>query len=126
MLSLGKFILPYCIQKVEGTKNEYIVLNRNYKPVGFNILGHVEYEMFPIQYKLKITPSIASKLSIDGKDLIYEIFLYNDATNPFENKANMEKYLERINLLSKVQIEEVEETRKPWYSIYGHKFHKED
>ncbi len=126
MLTLGKFIFPYCIQKVEGTKNEYIVLNRNYKPVGFHINGYVKLETFPVQYKLKITPLAASKISFNGSTSLEKIYLYDDSTNPFAKTSNMEEYLERLKLLSKIKFEEVEESRKPWYTVYGNKFHKED
>jgi hypothetical protein len=122
MSTLGKYLLPYCIQKVKETKNEYIILNRNYKPVGFNILGFVEYETFPIQYKLNITPKIAAKLSYKNSMSTEEIYLYNDITNPLISNDNMKLYLERLRILSELKVKDVEESRKPWYNIYGHKF----
>jgi len=43
--------LPYCLKKMEdGT---YIILNRRYKPIGFNSQEHVIYEDYPIHHKIK-------------------------------------------------------------------------
>lgn len=38
--------LPYCIKKLPS--GAYVVLNREYKPLGFKTREHVDYEAYPI------------------------------------------------------------------------------
>ncbi len=43
--------LPYCIKRLPDGR--HVVLNRDYKPLGFKTREHVEYESYPIAVKLK-------------------------------------------------------------------------
>jgi hypothetical protein len=96
--------LPYCIQLLDNSKDEYVILNRDYKPIGFNTKKDVNYEDYPISYKLALTPLIASQLSWDKNTSISEpIYLYNDGTNPFTTLKNMKPYLEKLEILSRIQ-----------------------
>ena len=57
--------LPYCIKKQED--GSFIVLNRNYKPLGFNSLDNVIYEDYPISSKIKgLTTVSIKKLAWNG------------------------------------------------------------
>lgn len=38
--------LPYCLQK--QSDGQYVVLNRQYKKLGFKTLEHIDYEEYPI------------------------------------------------------------------------------
>lgn len=96
--------LPYCLQRQKDGR--YIVLNREYKPIGFNTLEHVNYEDYPIAAKIKgITKKTASEISIDSSSNLDMIFLYNDATNPISNSKNMKEYLKKIERLAKLKAD---------------------
>lgn len=94
--------MPYCLKKQpDGT---YVVLNREYKPLGFNTHKHVEYENYPIKAKIKITAATAKKLSCHGDTDISSIFLYDDGCIPTSNAANMNNYLDRLKALAKLKV----------------------
>lgn len=95
--------LPYCLKKQDN--GTYIVLNRNYKPLGFYTREHVEYSDFPISVKIKgINPKTASKLSANCGTNTDTIYLYNDGTVPTHRKNHMETYLTKIASLAKYKI----------------------
>lgn len=95
---------PYCIERMaDGT---WVVLNRQYKPVGFNTSDFIRYESFPVSAKLKgIGPGILKKLSYDGDGTGQKIYLYNDGCVPTHSKANMDAYLKRLEILAKLSVE---------------------
>jgi len=94
--------LPYCLKKQENGK--YIVLNRNYKPLGFNSNEEFNYSDFPISSNLKgITEKKAIELSWNDSPDKENIFLYNDGTNPIKSKRNMTEYLKKIESLAKLK-----------------------
>jgi hypothetical protein len=79
-----------------------VVLNRDYKPLGFKTQEHVEYESYPIAVKLKgLTGRVAAKLSWAKSENTDDIFLYNDQCIPTHSVKNMNDYLERLSILSK-------------------------
>ena len=106
-MGLGDFrsvVLPYCLKKT--SKNEYIVLNREYKPVGFNTFEHLEYKDYPIMLNLKgLTPQKVKEISWEGDSNDEMIFLYNDGCIPTRSKENMNRYLKRLEILAKLKIE---------------------
>ena len=96
--------LPYCLKRLKDGK--YIVLNREYKPLGFNTLTHVEYEDYPISAKIKgITKKMTAEISIDKSSNLDQIYLYNDATNPSSNSKNMKEYLKKLEKLAKLKAD---------------------
>jgi len=105
-MPLGDFrsvYLPYCIKKQED--GSYIVLNREYKPLGFNSREHFNYEDYPISSKIKgLTATTIKKLAWNGVMRDGFIFLYNDASIPTKSKANMTKYLERLEILAAYKV----------------------
>jgi hypothetical protein len=95
--------LPYCLRKQDD--GSYVVLNRDYKPLGFKTAEHVDYAKYPIGVKIPgIKPKLAAKLSISGKTDTDQIFLYNDATVPIQGKQNMAAYLGRLEILAKLKL----------------------
>lgn len=107
-MSLGDFrsvFMPYCLQKqVDG---RYVVLNREYKPVGFYTKDFIKYEDHPVAVYLKgIGPDTAAKLSWDSDTNTDKIFLYNDDCIPTHNAKNMKAYLAKIEILAKLRIKE--------------------
>src|ERR1700735_1310186 len=72
---------PYCIKKLAN--GHHVVLNRDYKPLGFKTTEHVDYEAYPIGVKFAgLTAKTAKKLSWEGSPKTDEIFLYNDGCIP--------------------------------------------
>ena len=96
--------MPYCLRKQEdGT---YVVLNREYKPIGFKTKETVDYKNYPICVHLKgIGPSTASKLSCNGSNDVKNIYLYDDGCIPTASSEYMKSYLSKLELLAKLKIE---------------------
>lgn len=97
--------LPYCIKQLPN--GDHVVLNRDYKPLGFHHCGHVEYEAYPIGVKFRgLTGRVAGKLSWKGDPNTKEIFLYSDECIPTVSAPHMQSYLERIRILAKLRFAE--------------------
>jgi hypothetical protein len=95
--------LPYCIQQQED--GSWLVLNRQYKPVGFNTDDHLKYEDFPVSTKFKgLGPAKLAKLSYTGKVEGNRVYLYNDGSNPLLSDSNMKAYLSRLETLAKLSV----------------------
>jgi hypothetical protein len=93
---------PYCIQK--QSDGSWVVLNRKYKPVGFNTSEYIEYEKFPVSAMLQgIGPAVAKKLSCD-EESGERIYLYDDGCMPTASKTNMESYLKKLQILAKLGL----------------------
>ncbi len=105
-MPLGDFraiYLPYCIE--QNADGSWLVLNRQYKPVGFNTEDHIKYEDFPVVTKFKgLGPATLAKLSYSGDVHGNRVYLYNDGTNPLNGAAEMKAYLKRIELLAKLTV----------------------
>ncbi|MBP9868569.1 MAG: hypothetical protein KBC88_06530 [Alphaproteobacteria bacterium] len=94
--------LPYCLKKNED--GAYIVLNREYKPIGFaDSSQFVKYEDYPIAVKYRISKVTAQKLSCDGSADTNAIHLYNDGCIPESSAQNMKCYLEKLAVLAKLK-----------------------
>ena len=94
---------PYCIQK--QSDGSWVVLNRQYKPVGFNTSEYIEYEKFPVSAKLQgIGSAISKKLSYSGDASGDRIYLYNDGCIPTGSKTNMDAYLKKLGILAKLGL----------------------
>jgi hypothetical protein len=96
--------LPYCLEK--QADGRYVVLNREYKPVGFLTTEFVTYDQHPVLVKLKgLTAKRAALLSAKGDPGIERIYLYNDACVPTHDNASMKAYLAKLEILAKLKIE---------------------
>lgn len=96
--SYFRLCMPYCIK--QAPSGGYFVLNREYKPIGFNnaFTQHVEYEDYPLVHNFKITPELATKISIYKKPDLDSIFLYKDGFNP-DLPKDLERYFYRLSFL---------------------------
>jgi hypothetical protein len=72
--------LPYCIErKADGS---WLVLNRQYKPVGFNTTEHIRYEDYPVATHFKgLGPATLAKLSYSGEAQGDRVYLYDDGSD---------------------------------------------
>ena len=96
--------MPYCLHKQEDGR--YAVLNREYKPVGFNTSDWINYDDYPVCVNIKdLESSTAKRLSCSGSEDTDDIFLYNDGCNPVKDEDYMADYLEKLELLAKMQVE---------------------
>ena len=104
--------LPYCIKKLPD--GNHIVLNRDYKPIGFRTSACLDYEAYPVGVKFKrLTAKTVEKLSYKGSVDADAIYLYNDGCIPTESEKNMREYLERLAVLAKLKFTTDERAGKP-------------
>ena len=102
---LLRYTMPYCIQKQADGK--YVVLNRDYKPIGFNMKEGCTYSEYPISYKLKrLTPEKAKEISYWSDPGLTSIYLYADGSVPTDSKKNWDAYMKRLELLMKLSVVE--------------------
>lgn len=103
--------MPYGMERNE--KWEWFVFNREYKPLGWNTWEHIEKGEMPIFVKyeglgeatlLKLACNIESSVRRDENGEIYQIWFYNDATNPKDDHRHWPAYFERIKKLSKLKV----------------------
>lgn len=95
--------MPYCLKKQED--GSYAVLNREYKPVGFNTSDYIKYEEFPVTTKFNgIGPGVAKKLSYKGSEDTDTIYLYDDGCVPVRSTAHMDAYLKKLAILAKLSV----------------------
>lgn len=96
-VKLIEIYFPYCIERIPSGK--YVILNRDYKPLGMTIKGHVDYE--PHAITLRMTPEKASQLSWEGKGDISRIYLYR-TLHGLTTKPGWGAYCERLKVLAEM------------------------
>jgi hypothetical protein len=99
--NLARIAYPYCLHK--ATDDSWIVLNRNYKPLGELTAERVDYATHPARIKLKgLTKAVAQRLSYqDLKGEIPErIYLYEDGCDPTVSADKMMGYSDRLAALA--------------------------
>lgn len=100
-MNLRQTHFPYCLQKT-GT-GKYILLNRQYKPIGTSSAEFVTYEGHPAEIQINITEATARKLSYSDSGDVGCIYFYNDGCNPSESVAHMKAYLNRLSILADIK-----------------------
>lgn len=99
---------PYCLDRQPD--GSYVMLNRNYKPVGLMVDGFVNYADHPVSVRLQgLTPAIAAKIDARGRDSLDRIYLYNDGCTPDMGKQHAEAYLMRLALVMNLRIADADE-----------------
>ena len=100
-----QIFMPYCLSK--QADGSWVILNRDYKPIGFRTRAHVNYEDYPIAVRFKkLTPAILKKVSFEPISADpSQVWLYNDGCLPNESSANMQAYLTRISYLMDLEAE---------------------
>lgn len=96
------YFMPYCIQRLKDGR--YIVLNRQYKPLGTFSGEWVDYDTHHSACKLKITPAAAKKIAWNGSDNLDVIHLYNDGTVPTSSPEHLRAYFQRLSVLMHLKI----------------------
>lgn len=101
--NFASICLPYCLHRNEA--GEWIALNRDYKPLGFNTNKWIAYEQYPIAIKYKNTKQLREKCSVSRKDDENWIFLYNDFGAPWKSKTNLNCYMENLQRLCGLEVD---------------------
>jgi len=107
--------MPYCIQRLD--KYEYVILNREYRPIGFNEWFENNKESFnkyPVVKKYKGMNTVLKYISGHNLELtlnldikinkITKLWLYDDKNHPLKSNDNMMKYAKILEKLGKVQL----------------------
>jgi hypothetical protein len=106
--SFRKVFLPYVL--LLQPCGRYAVLNRDYKPVGFNTGSFIRYDEYPVLVKITgLTPLRASKISFDKSPDLGSIRLYDEAYSPTSDRTNSSAYYKRLALLASLTTESDEE-----------------
>jgi len=110
---------PYCIKMISERK--IVVLNRNYKPLGYTSRLYVDYNDYAVP--IKMTKTLIEKISVHfqeykeclpiltkRRDRLLKshndylargfVFLYDDCTNPAKSKKHMDVYLKKLGFLA--------------------------
>ena len=103
-LPTGNFLrifLPYCIEPAgDGT---FLVVNRDYKPIGILTDEWVTHEGHPARVRIKdLTPARAVQIGLSAGPPYY---LYEDSTAPDATPANWRRYENILRRLQKLVIE---------------------
>ena len=100
--SVLRIYFPYCLEQQDD--DSWVLLNRSYKPVGFNTTEFIIYEDYPVSIKLKgLGQSTLEKLSTNGEVNGRQIFLYNDGCVPTDSPENMKVYFKKLERIIKLQ-----------------------
>jgi len=95
---------PYCMER-QGD-GSWLLLNRNYKPVGLNTAAFVRCDEHPVSVRIGgLTPETLQKLSVDGKVAGGRVYLYLDNGLPTSVPFAARDYLERLTILMQQTIE---------------------
>lgn len=95
-----RLFLPYVL--LLQSDGRYVVLNRNYKPVGLTVSDYIDYGAFPvaIKFKRKLSSRQIQALSHDGSPDPSRIYLYDDGCVPTYSDANWTAYSARLKRLA--------------------------
>lgn len=92
---------PYCLNRLQDGR--YIILNRNYKPLGVQTSEWVTYETEPTVISINLTPAKAKAISWEGSENVDRVYLYNDGCIPTDGAAHMSAYLKRLGVLMNIK-----------------------
>lgn len=104
----------------KNNEGEWMFFNREYVPLGWNSTKHATqstywdfYSDLPVYTKYKgLTEAKLEKLAWSKEGLKYDdvekiemVFFYNDKTNPLNDTKHWPDYIDKLKLLSKLQID---------------------
>lgn len=95
--------MPYCL--IRQASGGYVLVNRDYKPLGFTASRFETYANYPIEVSFKkLTPAVAAQLSYKGAPDLERIYLYGDSCTPSGDLDHIRAYLDRLAILMALQI----------------------
>lgn len=91
-------MFPYGMQR--NPDGSWTFFNRNYKPLGVITDDWAEWDVPQHRMPLKgLGPAKLAKLDVHGKGTGDRIYFYNDGTNPDNSPADRKRYLEKLDML---------------------------
>ena len=120
--SLYRAFVPYCLKRLEDKPCEadncprryrkshshqrWVVLNRDYKPLGFSAADWISYEPCAIEFKRPLRDATIAKLSFKGEVSHVapgeHIFLYDGGCAPWRGGKLAKDYFQRLEVLMKL------------------------
>ena len=95
-------LFPYGMAR--NPDGSWTFFNRNYKPVGVTSDEWAEWD--DPRHKISLTglgPATLAKLDYSGTGEGDRIHFYDDATNPETSPTNLKNYMEKLQILLKLQ-----------------------
>lgn len=98
--------MPYVVKKMNDDAGGWIVLNRDYRLLGFNYRQDCRYEYVPRDQRIiRLTHQHQKKLAHTGLDgtglrIDEEVYLYFDAEHPLRTQKAWDLYSNRLLVLS--------------------------
>ena len=101
---LRSIAFPYCLQ--QQPDGAWVLLNREYKPLGFRTHDFIRYDDYPVAIALEraLSPALRRQLSWTPDHEGQCLYLYNDAGVPVWNEAAMASYLEKLRILMHLRV----------------------
>lgn len=99
--SFLRILMPYAITKeydMEG-KEIFVILNREYKPLGIGKGDNVHYQEYPCLISKKTLEKIKESPLENHTDNSRLITLYHDGNSPWSSKKNLQKYISQTQIL---------------------------
>lgn len=94
--------LPYCLDRQEDGR--WVVLNRDYKPLGMLTRDFLRYEEHPVAAYLGGLTA-AARAHLDDRDNgPGRIYLYDDGSVPTSSAEAWEKYSRKLEVLAKLTV----------------------
>jgi hypothetical protein len=104
-MSLTNFLMlfmPYCLRR--QADGSYMVLNREYRPLGFFPEGRHDPDDHPVAVHIDgLSSTLAAKISCRGDLNTDEIYLYGPQY-PTDSRADLKLYFDRLKLLATLKI----------------------
>lgn len=85
-------LFPYCVQSLDSSKGVYVVLNRDYKPIGIETSDYVDYGGYPHAHIGIDQMQLFACYKADGEGSFY---LYNDGCTPAHGIKYLNEYKQR-------------------------------
>jgi hypothetical protein len=90
----------YCVK--EEAPNQWVCLNRKYKPLGMDTLEHIDYSLYTREGTINESDqrSLSHRGNLKDRDGI--IWLYTTSTIPTRNETAYQEYVHRLEILRRV------------------------
>ena len=99
-----RVFLPYCAQRLNG--DTYILVGRDYKPIGLPQDGWVKWSDHPLVYEIAdLNPAAARAISWNRDANTDWIYFYNDGCAPWLGAKALAAYEERLAKFLELSIQ---------------------
>jgi hypothetical protein len=103
MTEIRRTHFAYCIKEV--IPGWFVILNRDYKPLGYLGREWVDYRDYMVKIK-GLGPAKAKRLSYKGSTDLSDIMLYNDGCIPTRSPEFEAAYNKRLSILYNLKVDE--------------------